>query len=525
MRILCQVRVAILFFSFLATPMVVCAEVSPGSESAQAEEILRHAPEIHQDKRTENQQPAVESFATQLAALRAEVAAIKIQSAAAKLSVDQGAFNAGDNTWVLLSAFLVLLMTIPGLSLFYGGLVRRHHVLGTMIQSLAICALVTVLWMVIGFSLTFGDGGPIYGGLQHLFLTGVVWQPAAAGVPGFVPGPDAAYAASIPFGTFCFFQLMFAIITPAVICGAYAERMKFSAMLWFSGLWLFVVYVPLAHMVWGKNGMLNWAFGAHHLAVFDFAGGTVVETASGVSGLICAWVLGHRKKYLQVPMPPHNLAFAFMGAALLWVGWFGFNAGSALSAGGLATLACMNTQVAAAAATLSWPAMEWVVRGKPTVLGALSGAVAGLVAITPACGFVTPVGALAIGAVAGILCFAACTWLKMRLKYDDSLDVFGVHGVAGIWGTIATGLFFVADAHPGLRASNPDLYHAISVDGLNPVWGQMIGVGIAATMAAIGTLAITLALKHTIGIRVTEDDESEGLDLSQHGEEAYNDRD
>lgn len=469
--------------------------------------------------------PGAEDVQAQLAALQAEMATIKIQSLAAKLSVDQGAFNAGDNTWVLVSAFLILLMTIPGLALFYGGLVRRHHVLGTMMQSLAICALVSVLWMICGFSLTFAQGGPFIGGFQYAFLTGVIWQPAVNGVAGFIPGPEPIYAASIPFGTFCFFQMMFAVITPAVICGAYAERMKFSAMLWFSALWLFIVYVPLAHMVWAQQGLLNWAFGAHRLAVFDFAGGTVVETASGVSGLVCAWVLGQRKKYLQVPMPPHNLAFAFMGAALLWVGWFGFNAGSALSAGGLATLVCMNTQLAAAAATLSWPAIEWVVRGKPTVLGALSGAVAGLVAITPACGFVTPLGALAIGAIAGLLCFIACAWLKMRMKYDDSLDVFGVHGVAGMWGTVATGLFFVADVHPGLRTANPELYRAITVDGFNPVWGQMAGVGIAVTLAGSASFLIMMILKYTIGIRLSAEDEAEGLDLSQHGEEAYNDRD
>jgi Amt family ammonium transporter len=468
---------------------------------------------------------AAEDLQAQLTALQTEVAGIKAQAIAAKLSVDQGAFNAGDNTWVLLSAFLILLMTIPGLALFYGGLVRRHHVLGTMMQSLAICALVSVLWMICGFSLTFAEGGAFIGGFQYAFLNGVIWQPAANGVPGFIPGPEPIYAASIPFGTFCFFQLMFAIITPAVICGAYAERMKFSAMLWFSALWLFAVYVPLAHMVWAQHGLLNWAFGAQRLAVFDFAGGTVVETASGVSGLVCAWVLGHRKKYLKMPMPPHNLALAFMGAALLWVGWFGFNAGSALSAGGLATLVCMNTQLAAAAATLSWPAIEWMVRGKPTVLGAISGAVAGLVAITPACGFVAPSGALAIGALAGVLCFFACSWLKMRLKYDDSLDVFGVHGVAGMWGTIATGLFFVADVHPGLRTANPQLYHAIVVDGLNPVWGQMAGVGIAVVLSGSATLVIMIGLKYTLGIRLSDEDEAEGLDLSQHGEEAYNDRD
>ena len=461
----------------------------------------------------------------QLTALQTEVAAIKLQAAAAKLSADQGAFNAGDNAWVMVSALLVMLMVIPGLSLFYGGLVRRHHVLGTMMQSLAIAATVTVLWAVVGFSLAFGEGGPFFGGFQYLFLHGVVWQPAVNGVAGFVPGPNADYAASIPFGTFFFFQMMFAVITPAVICGAYAERMKFSAMLWFSALWLFLVYVPLAHMVWGKGGFLNWAFGAHNLAVFDFAGGTVVEIASGVSGLVCALILGHRHRYMQIPMPPHNLALAFTGAALLWIGWFGFNAGSALSAGGLATLACVNTQLAAAAATIAWPTGEWLVRGKPTVLGAISGAVAGLVGITPACGYVTPMAALAIGVIAGLLCFSAGTWMKIRLRYDDSLDVFGVHGVAGLWGTFATGLFFAVDANPALKIANPKLYDAINSGALNPVWGQLAGIGIAVLLAGVGTAVILFALRATIGLRVTADDEAEGLDLSQHGEEAYNDRD
>jgi Amt family ammonium transporter len=458
-----------------------------------------------------------EDVTKQIADLQARLVAVEAQAAAAKLSVDQGAFNAGDNTWVLLSALLVLFMTIPGLALFYGGLVRRQHVLGTMMQSLAITATITVIWAVCGFGLVFGEG-KIYGDFTHLFLDGVVWSTSG------VPGPNADYAASIPYGTFCLFQLMFALITPAVICGAYAERMKFSATLAFSVLWFFVVYVPLAHMVWGKGGLLNWGFGAHHAAVFDFAGGTVVETASGVSGLICALILGRRRKYLEMPMPPHNLALAFMGAALLWVGWFGFNAGSALSAGGLATLAAVNTQLAASAATIAWPTAEWLIRGKPTVLGAISGAVAGLVAITPACGFVSPLAALIIGTIAGLLCFVACTWLKMRLKYDDSLDVFGVHGVAGMWGTVATGLFFQVDAHPGLKTLNPELYAAISSGALHPVWGQLLGVGIAVGIAGFGTAAIMLLLKYTMGIRVSAEDEQEGLDITQHGEEAYNDR-
>lgn len=471
--------------------------------------------------RAEDLQKQLTDLQAQVAALQSQTAVVQAQAASAKQSTDQLAFNAGDNTWMLLSALLVLFMTIPGLSLFYGGLVRRHNVLGTMMKTLAITALVTVLWTVCGYSLTFGEGR-FYGDFQHLFLEGVAWISPTATTPGTIPGPNADYAPSIPAGTFCLFEMMFALITPAVICGAYVERMKFSAMLLFSAAWLFVVYVPLAHMVWGKGGALNWAFGAQHLAVFDFAGGTVVETASGISGLVCVLVLGKRRKYLEIPMPPHNLALAFTGAALLWVGWFGFNAGSALSAGPLATLAAINTQLAAAAATLAWPAAEWLTRGKPTVLGAISGAVAGLVAITPACGFVTPLSALLIGAVAGLLCYAACSWVKMRFRYDDSLDVFGVHGVAGMWGTIATGLCFARDANPGLKALNPTLYAAIGDGSIHPLLGQLTGVGIALALAGFGTALIMLVLRWTIGIRVTSDDEMRGLDLSQHGEEAYN---
>jgi len=274
-------------------------------------------------------------------------------------------------------------------------------------------------------------------------------------------------------------------------------------------------------MVWGKNGLLNWGFNNNTLATFDFAGGTVVEIASGVSGLVCALVLGHRRKYLQEPMPPHNLTMAFTGAALLWIGWFGFNAGSALAAGTLATLAAVNTHLAACAATLTWPIAEWFIRGKPTVLGAISGAVAGLVAITPACGFVNPMGALAIGAVAGLLCFAACAWLKMRLRYDDSLDVFGVHGVAGLWGTLATGLFFQPDAHPGLKALNEPLYQAFLTGARSPVVGQLAGIGIAVVVAVVGTLVCLGIVRVLVGLRLTQDEESEGLDLSQHGEEGY----
>jgi len=467
--------------------------------------------------------PAAEAdLAAQVAALQERLATVEATASAAKASVDSTAFNAGDNAWVLLGALLVLLMTIPGLALFYGGLVRRRNVLGTMMQSLAITALVSVAWAACGFGLAFGGGSRWWiGGFDWLFLEGVAWTRSTADLAGSIPGPNGAYAASIPFATFCLFQMMFAVITPAVICGAYAERMTFRAMALFSLAWLFLVYIPLAHMAWGVGGLFNWAAGATRFAAFDFAGGTVVETASGVSGLVCALILGKRRRYREEPMPPHNLTMAFTGACLLWVGWFGFNAASALSCGGLASLAAINTHLAASAATIAWPLAEWILRGKPTVLGAISGAVAGLVAITPACGFVTPASALMIGSVAGVLCYLACSTLKNAFSYDDSLDVFGVHGVAGIWGTVATGIFFARDANPGLKAMNPELYAMIGDGRHSVVLGQLTAVGITILIASVMSAVILLAIKATLGLRMPASDETEGLDLTQHGEDGY----
>ena len=451
---------------------------------------------------------------------------LNIIEANAKLAADstnQVAFNAGDNAWMLTSSLLVLLMTLPGLALFYGGLVRRKNVLGTMMQSISIAGIVTVIWTVCGYAIAFGDGGAsksgIWGGLSHyLFLDGVVWDSKT----GAIPGPNGDYAMSIPHGTFCMFQLMFAIITPALICGAYAERMKFSAMALFSSLWLFVVYLPLAHMVWGKNGLLNWGFNENMSGAFDFAGGTVVHISSGVAALMCAIFLGKRRGYGKEAMPPHNLTFAFVGACLLWVGWFGFNAGSALGASGLATLAFANTQIATATAALAWPLAEWIIRGKPTVLGAISGAVAGLVAITPACGFVTPGSAMAIGGIAGALCFAATSYLKQILKYDDSLDAFGIHGIGGIFGAIATGIFFSPDVNPNLPALNKDLYMNIMAGDHPIIWNQIKAVLVTVVLSAVVATVAILVAKVTVGLRPSGEDESEGLDLSQHGEEAYN---
>src|SRR5436190_21378635 len=330
-------------------------------------------------------------------------------------SAAKSAQMAGDNAWMLVCSALVLMMTGPGLALFYGGLVRKKNVLATMMQSFFLMVLITILWAICGYSFAFGEGSAFLGDLRYLFLSNV----GAA--------PNADYAATIPQQTFMIYQLMFAIITPALISGAFAERIKFSAMLVFTVLWSLLVYFPMAHMVWGKGGLLN-AFSGGKFPCFDFAGGTVVHITSGVSALVCALVLGKRVGYPTVPMKPHNLVISFIGACLLWVGWFGFNAGSALAASGLATSAFVATHFGAAAAALAWMAAEWMVSGKPSVLGGISGCVAGLVAITPASGFVQPFPALLIGFVAGVLCYFMVTAVKSMFTYDDSLDAFGVHG-------------------------------------------------------------------------------------------------
>src|SRR5271166_6423167 len=350
----------------------------------------------------------------------AQIAQLQQQIADAK--------GSADNAWMLTSAALVLMMTGPGLALFYGGLVRKKNVLGTMMQSFAMMALITVLWAIVVYSLCFGAGNSFIGGISHAFLRGV----------GAQPDPD--YAATIPQQTFMIYQLMFAIITPALISGAFAERMKFSAMVLFMGLWSLIVYAPMAHMVWGKGGILNASLGGR-FPTLDFAGGTVVHITSGVSALICATYLVRRIGYPKEPMMPHSVVLSFIGACLLWVGWFGFNAGSAVSAGPLATSAFVATHFATAAAVLGWMFAEWMVVGKPSVLGAISGAVAGLVAITPASGFVKPMPAILIGLIAGVVCYLMVSKVKQKFGYDDALDAFGVHGIGGTVGAILTGVF------------------------------------------------------------------------------------
>lgn len=424
----------------------------------------------------------------------------KVESAAANAQI------AGDNAWMLTSSALVLMMTGPGLALFYSGLVRKKNVIATMMQSFILMAVVTVLWAIYGYSISFADGTPFFGKLSYLFLNGVGKD------------PNATYAATIPHQTFMVFQLMFAIITPALITGAFAERMKFSAMLVFTVLWSTIVYFPLAHMVWGNGGLLALPILGGKIPALDFAGGTVVHISSGFSALVCAYFLGKRLGYPKSPFMPHSLVLSVIGACLLWVGWFGFNAGSAVSGGGLATSAFVATHFGAAAAVLGWLLVEWVRHGKPTVLGGISGAVAGLVGITPASGFVTPMSALAIGFITGIICFFAVTELKKRLGYDDSLDAFGVHGVGGFTGAILTGVFATRSVNDVFSGNGVGL-----LDG-NPgqLKNQLIASLIAAAMGVVGSIVILKIVDLIIGVRVSTDDEIQGLDLTQHGEEGYN---
>lgn len=410
-------------------------------------------------------------------------------AAAAPAAAPTPVLDTGNTAWMLTSTALVLMMTIPGLALFYGGMVRKKNVLATIMQSFAITCLVTVLWFMFGYSLAFSDGGGMnayLGGTSKFFHHGIttasLWLPGVANIPEFV---------------FSMFQMTFAIITPALIAGAFAERFKFSALLIFMALWLLVVYVPIAHWVWG-GGFLGTA------GVLDFAGGTVVHINAGVAGLVCALVLGKREGYGTTNMAPHNLVYSVIGASLLWVGWFGFNAGSELAADGLAGAAMLNTQVATAAAALAWMFAEWIVAKKPSVLGIISGAVAGLVAVTPASGFVNPTGAFIVGIVAGVVCYLSAVKVKHMFGYDDSLDAFGVHGVGGIIGALLTGVL----ADPAIN----------SLSSGASLGKQIYGVAVTIVWTAIATFVILYIVKALVGLRPTTQEEVEGLDISQHGE-------
>jgi ammonium transporter, Amt family len=420
-------------------------------------------------------------------------ALVFLSAAVAYAAGEKPKLDSGDTAWMLTSTALVLMMTVPGLALFYGGMVRKMNVLATAMQSFAITCLVTVLWMVAGYSLAFSEGNAVIGGLGSVFLAGM--------------GLDSAHALAptIPESVFMTYQMTFAIITPALICGAFADRMKFSALLWFAGLWSLFVYSPLVHMVWG-GGLLGAA------GVLDFAGGTVVHINAGVAGLVAALVLGRRTGYGSTNFAPHNLMFSVIGASLLWVGWFGFNAGSAVASGGRAGMAMAVTQIATAGAALAWMFVEWALKGKPSVLGIISGAVAGLVAITPASGFVGPGGALVIGLVAGAVCFFASTTLKNALKYDDSLDAFGVHGIGGIVGALLTGVF----ALQAMAGSEGPL--GLLEGNAGQVLTQLYGVGVTVAYCAVVTFVLLKLVDWTIGLRVSPAEERDGLDLALHGE-------
>jgi Amt family ammonium transporter len=405
--------------------------------------------------------------------------------------------NGSDTAWVLISTALVMLMTAPGLAFFYGGLVRRKNVLSTMMQSFFLLCLISIQWVLFGYSLSFGpDVGHVIGSLKWIGFSGV----------SLVPNPD--YSGTIPHMLFAMFQMMFAVITPALITGAFAERMKFAAFALFSLLWATLVYDPLCHWVWGAGGWLR------NLGALDFAGGTVVHISSGISALICALYLGKRKNLAGSGTPPHNLTFTLLGAALLWFGWFGFNAGSSLAANELAVSAFTATNTATAAAALTWLVIEWLVAGKPTVLGVATGAVAGLVAITPACGFVSPLSSILIGLLVGAVCFVSVTIMKRKLGYDDSLDAFGVHGVGGITGALATGLF-------ASKAMNAAGNNGLFFGNAAQLGVQALAVGVTIVFAAVMTIILLKVVDLLVGVRVNEEEEIIGLDHTQHKESAY----
>ncbi|HEX7327971.1 MAG TPA: ammonium transporter [Casimicrobiaceae bacterium] len=433
--------------------------------------------------------PAAASAAASVATPAAAPAAAPVAPTSPQL-VSADKINAGDTAWMLTSTALVLMMTIPGLALFYGGMVRKKNVLATLMQSFAITCLVTVLWVVIGYSIAFTPGGPVIGSLDRFFLHGMLYENEVGKLT------VSHLGLTIPESVYMMFQMTFAIITPALICGAFADRMKFSALLWFMGLWSVLIYSPIAHMMWEPSGF--WA----GRGVLDFAGGTVVHINAGIAGLVCALVLGRRVGYGREPMAPHNLTLTLIGASMLWVGWFGFNAGSAVASNGRAGMAMFVTQFATAAAALAWMFTEWLAKGKPSVLGIASGAVAGLVAITPASGFVGAGGALAIGIAAGVGCFFASTTVKRWFRYDDSLDAFGVHGIGGIIGALLTGVFNVREIS--------------GVDG--SFLTQLGAVVTTLVVSGVGSFILLKIIDAVIGLRVTEEEEREGLDVTLHGE-------
>jgi Amt family ammonium transporter len=441
-----------------------------------------------------------------------EMKALTIDERIARLEAAQSGISAGDNTWMMVSAALVLMMSAPGLILFYGGLVRKKNVLATMMHTMFLMAFVSVLWMVYGYSMAFGEGNAFFGNPMQYFM-----------LKGVDATPNTDYAGTIPHQTFMLFQMMFAIITPALITGAFAERIKFSAFVLFTFLWVTLVYFPLAHMVWGKGGLFNWALGGK-MPVLDFAGGVVVHISSGVAALVCAMVMGKRLGYPREPIFPHNVVYSLIGTGLLWVGWFGFNAGSAVSAGSLATSAFAATHFSAVGGALSWGVTEWMLRGKPSVLGVASGMVAGLATITPASGFVSIPSAFIIGLAGGLFCYFAVAKLKAKLGYDDSLDVFGVHGVGSTVGMLLCGVFASASVNPAIATTFQVNGEALSLAGGGAqVFNQLKAVLFTVVLSGVASFVILKLIDFTVGLRVTQEQEVIGLDLSEHDEKAYND--
>jgi Amt family ammonium transporter len=432
----------------------------------------------------------------------------------------------GDNAWLLTSSALVLMMTGPGLALFYGGLVRTKNVLSTLMHSMFLMCLISILWLVFGYSMAFGDpvGGVGTSGAPAGFLGRILGNPMQYFMLKDVgASPNGTYAGTIPHQTWMIFQLMFAIITPALISGAYAERIKFSAMVLFTVLWATIIYFPLAHMVWGNGGLFSWSQNGK-IPALDFAGGTVVHISSGVSALVCALVLGKRVGYPQQPMPPHNVVLSMTGAGLLWVGWFGFNAGSALNAGTMASSAFAATHFAAASAGFSWAVTEWYLKGKPSALGCVSGMVAGLVVVTPASGFVSPPSAMIMGLIGGAVCYLSASKLKAKFGYDDSLDAFGVHGVGGTLGALLTGVFASKDVNSAIASTfKPDGKTALDLSGGGAqFFNQLIAVGVTWGLALAGSFVILKIVNAVVGLRPKPEEETRGLDLTLHGESAYN---
>ena len=496
-----------LLFSFTLMPWAAGLAQEPAGDSPAT---TSEAAESTDAAESEDQPSAASAEAT-LDAVDPTMPIVSLDASYAEAA--DGGELAGNNAWMLVCSAMVLFMTAPGLAMFYGGLVRKKNVLSILMQCIFLMGIMTVLWGLYGFSLAFGSGNPVFGTIEFLFMRGVSreWDP-------ILNQPITPMFGKIPMLTFMLFQGMFFIITPALICGAFAERMKFSAIAVFSVLWGTLIYCPLAHMVWGGGYLAYGVEGSLLGGALDFAGGTVVHISSGFSALVAAILVGPRMGFTREPLQPHNLTYTAIGAAMLWFGWFGFNAGSALVADGLAASAFCTTHFSAAAGAVAWAVSERVLNGKPTVLGASSGAVAGLVCITPAAGFVSPMAALGMGAIAGVVCYFSCSWLKRACGYDDALDAFGVHGVGGVLGAILTGVF-------ATRAINDMAGDGLPVGGVDGNWqlviAQLAAVGVTVVISVVGSFLLLKLVDMTIGLRVPGEDERRGLDITEHGEEGY----